>query len=179
MKKRMKAIISLLCVICIGVFGTVMMGCNDEVDPGFNVLVFYDIILETTLYDYSDECQDFVEICNSLDDINEACKRNGYDFFDIYEQNLNPSTASSDRNGNDFSDKYFEKNSIIMCAFVRNNYSGQYRFDSIISDGNKLTMALVSPKNEIAEDIMTSVFVIVGIDKPTLAGATELTYVLL
>lgn len=136
-----------------------------------------EAIVETTLYSNVNNSKDFIAICNSLDEFNEKCLSNGYDFFD---ENNDHGYYNSDagKKIREYTDEYFENKSFVVCAFYKSSWLGQYLIDKVEVKSNKLTLYIKCPRNDTADTVVNNVFLVAGVDKAFVAGVTDIEYVL-
>ena len=119
MKKRVKIIISLLCVMCIGIFGTVMTGCNNDentpeiYEPPKNC----DVVLESGV-GYEEDYREFMTICNTYDELKEQFYLHGYESFESDKvcQYIN---------------EHSEDKSLAVCFYVVPAHYGDHRIKEI------------------------------------------------
>lgn len=147
-------------------FGVFMIGCNEEKDiyePPKNC----DAVLEYTSYYWTDECKDFIEICNTYDEFKEVCLRNGYGSYES-EQVSEYIAEHPDK-------------SLVVCAFAEGSYLGPYRIKEVETVDGKLTLyindALEGQGHVVTETVMNSTILVAGIDKSVASEITELSYV--
>ncbi len=134
-------------------------------------------IVETTLYSNMDNSKDFIAICNSLDEFKEKCISNGYDFFDENKDHgyYNSEVGEKLRG---YTDKYFENKAFLVCAFYKSSDAGQYLVNGVKVKSNKLTLFVKYPRSNTADCVLNDVFLVVGIDKSSVASITELDYII-
>ena len=184
MKGRiLKILISLSLIICIGLFGVVMPGCNDNElpelppenqEPTDNDYVLPDnyeppnseVVLEATNSSRSGQ-KDFIGIFNSYEDLKDA-----------YSRNVSGSLNSFSENKiREYMNKYSKYMSLVACAFYRHSDPGQCRIGAIEVENGKLTMYVTPPNNIVAATRENTVLLIAGVNKSLLEDVTELTYV--
>ncbi|MBE7088231.1 MAG: hypothetical protein E7370_01720 [Clostridiales bacterium] len=134
-----------------------------------------EVILEETLYSGIDNCTDFIALCNSIEDFRQICLSNGYDFFDN-GNNFLGNVVGEVISG--YTDEYFEDKAFLVCAFYNNSWAGQYRIDEVEVMLGKLTLYIKYPRNDTADDVENSVFLIAGVDKTLVEYVTEIEYVI-
>ena len=172
----LKKIVSCMALACLCLFGAFMTGCDDEKpDDPVRPLNYY-VVLESTVYSNISEYKNFIAICNSIAELKRVCSYNNFYFFDNnYEYNDYNTDAGAILR--EFTDEYFEKMSLVLCAFCRTNYSGQYRIKKVEVNADKLTMHIKRPDSEVGYEVMNSVFLIAGVDKSFVADVKDLSYV--
>ncbi len=171
MSKKLKISLCLLLAICMG---ALISGCNKPPAPPKNC----EAVVEATLYSGTEGCKDFVAICRSLDELEEECLRNGYDFFNESNSQNNCYDSEAGKKIREYNDEYFQSKVFAVCAFFSNGRLGQYRIEEAEVAANKLTLYIRRPKKNDAADVINNVFLIAGVDKSLVSQVTSIEYVL-
>ena len=167
MKRRMKRTMYLSVIICIGLFGLIITGCNDT-DIG-NYSVSFEGVTS-----YSGGKTEFIAICGSYGNLAKVCASNGYDFFDCLDNECDIAECKQLRT---YDNEYFKYKSLILCSFTKGCFYGKYHVDSIEVNDGKLTMYIKSPDTDIGLTVVTSYLLLVEVDKSFVAGVKNSEYI--
>lgn len=183
MKRFICTIVFILLECIVVSFG--LTGCsddgNDNRTPGTSDscnIENYDIIVETTLYSGIGECNDFVALCKSLNELHKTCIDNGYDFFNKNPQENSLFDTVSGEIIRNISNKEFEESALVVCGFYCSSDPGQYHIDGIEVKDKKLTLYMRYPGNDTANDVECYMFFAIQLNKTIVSNVENTNFII-
>lgn len=183
MRKAKRVLIALFLGI-VTVFG--VAGCNDgtqnKLQGGIDgeqsqiEEMNYSVVYEDVSYDWLAGRKNFVEICNSNNDLIELCTENNCGFYD----NENPDYESALGNKvREYTEEFFKSKSIVVCSFIKSSYSGPLKVSSLEVVENTLTLKIKRPDSDIADSVVVCWGFIIEVDKSIVSVVTDSTYLVI
>ncbi len=176
--KQFKKSLYLLIAACVAICGIFITACENGENGLPPSPENCEAVIETALYGRGDGCEDFILICNSLDEFKKLCSDSGYDFFGANNKENNYYNSADGEKIRGYTDEYFKDKAFVVFSYCNDAYSGQYRIEEAEVNANKLTLYIKYPENDTANDVINYVFLIAGVDKSFIADVTELEYVI-
>ncbi|MBR6788413.1 MAG: hypothetical protein IKM44_01215 [Clostridia bacterium] len=177
--RTLKIILSLSLIICIGMFGIVMTSCDNYDGDIPDTPTEYKVAFNGNA-NYRSNHLDFIALCNSYEELKEACSQNNYYFFnrdeDFHEYDKDYDSVAGEKIRG-YTTQYFNDKSLVICAFMKREDFGKYVVDAVEVDTGKLTLKIKYPRSETANEALTGYFFIVEVNKPFVKDVTNTTYV--
>lgn len=189
----MRKIWTLICFLvaaCMGISCAFLVGCKGKPDgnkpyepPRYEELpiVFApencEVIAEDTLFGNILDCNGFIAICGTYEELEQECLKNGYDFFDSddRENNLYDSDAGKIIRG--FTDEDFADKALVVCAIYCPGFDRQYLIEEVEVAGNELTLKICYPSSGIQSQMINVAFLIAAVDKSYISEVSTAKFV--
>lgn len=186
MLKKIKKAICLLNVACLSLAGTFIIGCKDkpneeppyEEPPVVFVPENCEVIVEDTLFGNITDCNGFITICGTYEELKQECLKHGYDFFDYDDRETNLYDTDAGKIIRGFTDEDFADKALVVCAIYCTGFYSQYRIEEVEVAGNELTLKICCLSSDTVSLMINVSFLIAGVEKSLVDGVTDLEYVL-
>lgn len=161
-----KAICAATAALLMVIFTIAVTGCGEK-EPErskYRLPKNCDVVLEYEGSEQQEASVDFIEICNTYDEIQRALIDHGAGAWDNDEVRK-------------YADEHVENKSFVVCFYKRNCDNGPHRLREIEVIDGTLTMYIWCSGGTIANDVMRDCIFIAGVDKSFVANVTECRYV--
>ncbi len=164
--KSRKIICVALAVLLIFALSIVIAGCGEKEpkEPKYEPPKNCDVVLEYEGNEQQEISVDFIEICNTYDEIQRSLIDHGAGSWDNDEVR-------------EYVDEHAEDKSFVVCFYKRNGDNGPHRLREIEVANGKLTMYILCTGGNVANDVMCDCIFIAGVNKSFVANVTECEYV--
>lgn len=136
-----------------------------------------EVIAEDTLGNNILDCNGFIAICGTYEELNQECLKHGYDFFDYDDRETNLYNSDAGKIIRGFTDEDFADKALVVCAIYCAGFDRQYLIEEVEVAGNKLTLKICCPSSGTVSLMINVSFLIAAVDKSYISEVSTAQFV--